>query len=729
MPSSPPPPDPRHRLPVKVAVLLGPASGAAPTINDRCDYLRPISLTRDFGGGTLDSITLDFDLSRYGSRLQDTSLPTGHNRIVEIRTENPLTGLLDQCRGWGKLARQPQSIGSGETVGFVARLDHFLFGNRLVGYPVYDPLTSAETVVRNGITANPVIDDTRQPNRSDKVGAHGQRLFIDPESLRTGGAKLLQNATTSFWDLATLTQTICWLLNPSETWFKNPALVDLQNTMGIGTPLLRDHDLPLGCSLPEALDALLAPHGYTWFVKHTIDTGDAALPRTSRIVVAERGAGLPVTLLLQRLEDTIDSGKTNIDTLSIAYDIAARPNVIQGRSALMLREGTFPLRPAWSKTDDVLTKADLTEERKEKDREHIDVHSKFVFDTDGSYTGTRDDFPAVNDLEPLFGTTTVPMRRRFKPALTQGLDRKPLGENGFLLEWNTGTEWKQISTGFSVLEHECGIRLERGIDEDFRQAFLAAQRAVATGSQPAAILRITCCIQGDDCFEFTATRRTQSANGSDIPRLYDLSHKFKDSRVANSGPFASILYANRHKTINAATAKVAGDPDDSVSVSGDLTGTLAEGDRVAIIDSTENDGVYHVESVATLLGTSSIVLREPLAGAIGDGTLAYLTDEEKPDTPMQAYCEEIQLDEDFVVIHADATLFGIDHPEYELGQIITKIEQRNLSLDSYSVAAVAQRHPQITRMTYQFNGEQKLSLTLDQFDRTGGRRFQRLRTR
>ena len=96
---------------------------------------------------------------------------------------------------------------------------------------------------------------------------------------------------------------------------------------------------------------------------------------------------------------------------------------------------------------------------------------------------------------------------------------------------------------------------------------------------------------------------------------------------------------------------------------------------------------------------------------------------------MTSYVEEIQEQEDFVVIHADATLFGIDHPEYRLGQVITTVEQRNLPLDSYANAAVTQRHPQITRMTYQLDGTQKLSLVLDQFDRATDRQQQRLRSK
>lgn len=790
MPTPPPPPDPRYRKPARVVVLLGDADGQRPTIDDRCDYLIPTTLTRDFGGGTLDSINFRFDLDRYGSRLQDTSLPSGHNRIVEVRIENQTTGKLDQILGWGKLARQPQQIGETESVGFVARLDHFLFGDRMAGYPVRDPNAGGIVTVRRPLTLNPVLDDTRLPNRSDKTGSEGAtdlgdwdadsndpellsgegtllgfvtvavagetdldglhdhqvgdvlffdgtswqpgldpaRLVIDPDSIRTTASRTIHGAIATRWDLATAAERLCWTLNRRQRWFQNPTLADLQSVLGGDTPLLENHTIALDVSLPEALDSLLAPHGFTWYVQHAIDTTDAALPLTSTIKVAERGKGLETTLRLQRLADTIDSSKTNVDSLSIAYDIAARPNVIIGRSSLAQREGTFLLRPCWPKTFDTLTKQDLTEDLKEHDRSTIDVFRKFVFDTAGDYVGLRDDFADDQNLEELFGVTTVRMRRRFRPALTQGLDRRPIGVNGYLVEWHNGSEWVTVPWSFSILEHEAGLLLERSVDEALRDEFLKKTRSVAAGEIPDPILRITCCLEGDGGTTYTAPRRDESANGSDIPRHYDLSHKFHDARVLEDGAYASVLYYDRHDAITGFV--FSGSLGGQVQVGTDLTEILKEGDRVNVLDSTDNDGVYHIASLAFAGGFTTITLREPIANdATVDGVLAYLTHEEAPLTKMTAYCDDIQAEEDFVVIHADATLFGIDHPEYQLGQVITKVEHRNLSLDSYAAAAAVQRHPQITRLTYQLDGKQTLSLVLDQFDRVSDRQMQRQRTR
>ena len=720
MPAPPPPLNGHYRDGRRIAVLLGPASGAKPALSDRVDYLVANSVDVGLGGGSLDAISLTYDIPKTADRLQDTALIAGYNRTVEVRVENPTNGKLDTLLGWGKLAAQPQLIDANtESVGMTARLDHFLFGDRLIGYRVKN-VSGGTLLVRKPIVFNPVIDHLRLPNRSDQVDSHGARLFLEPESMRTAGAVAVQAAVASFWDLRTAVFSLCWLLNPSETWIKNPTLVELQAVFGIGSALLQNHEIPLGSSLPDALDKLLPAHGYTWRPRYSIDTSDPLLPATTTITVHKRGDGLPMPLKLQRIDDPIDGTKTTIDSLRINYDWATRPNVIVGYSGLQRREVTVPLRPAWPQSSDSLTKAELDDEHKQHDREHIDVYAKFVCDTSGDYSGVRDDFiGGPVDLEPVFGVVTVPMRRRLEPALTQGLDRRPLGENGYLLEWHNGREWIKWPGSFSVLQHEAGVTIS-GLPDDFRAEFLKKARSVAAGSVPPPILRITCTLIGDDRTSYTAARRPESANGVDVPAHYDLSHKFQDARVVESGTFASVLYPDRHEAITAATV---GGATSSVTVAVDLTSVLKPGDRVSIVESTDNDGENKVVSV-TLSGTDTVILLEtPIASTTADGVLCYLTEEEKPDTPLADYCDGIQQSEDFVLIKADATLFGIDHPEYVLGNTITKVESRNLSLDSHAAAAVAQAHPQITRIRYDLSpNNQSISLTLDQHDKAADRK-------
>jgi hypothetical protein len=785
MPVPPAAIDPRWRLPLKVAVLLGPPDGSKPTISDRCDYLIPISASVGIGGHALDSITFSYDLDRYGKRLQDTTTPSGFSRTVEVRVENPINGKLDRVIAWGRLARQPQAIGANETVSFIARLEHFLFGERLTGYPIHDPATGGWVTVRQAIIANPVIDETRLPNRSDKVPVNtdqgdwnaktnsptlvsggagsalgdwytvtepgsteldglknwtkGERLsfngvrwvkgrpgpallFIDPESMRTAPAKLLQAAIASRWDLATLVERICWTCNGSEQWIKNPPFAELQAVLGSGTSLLEHHGIPLGLSLPEALDNLLSPYGFSWFVRHSVDVADPDLPVTSTVTVIERGFGLPIDLKLQRLADPIDSAKTNIDSVSLAYDVAERPNVVHGLSKLAMREGTFTLFASWPREFDTLDISDLKEEKKTDEHPHADVFRKFVLNEAGDYTGTRPEITAATSLADLFGVPTVPMRRRLRPALTLGKDRKVatkslLGENGYLLEWfkDDRDGWVKYPHSFGVLEHEGGIRVE--LNQDLIDAFLLRQRI---GNAPLPVFRITCCIEGDALVDYITPRREASANAAEIVRVFNLEHKFHDNKVTNTGATASVVFDDHHASITAANAGAAG--AGAIFVGIDLTDELQVGDRLVIHGSSDNDGIYHVGATPFIFGgMTQIPLLEALATSTGDGELAWQTDEEFPFPAMKEYCDKIQADEDFVVIHANAGLFGMDHPEYVIGVIVPAVSHRNLSLNSYALSTVTQRHPQITRLDFRFNPEQAVAITLEQYDRVTDR--------
>ena len=698
-------------------MLLGGTDGAAPAITDRVDYLIPVSASVGCGGRRLDTINLRYDLSRLGQRIQDIAVPSGFDRTVELRVEDPATGDLSRLLAWGKLARPSLSISETESATFTARLDPHLFGKPLLGYPVRKDASDIATLtIERDLVFNPETDHKLYPNRSDLTEAGfgigvGSYFFADVESLRTQPARSLQGATATRWDLSTAVHRLCWTLNPDETWIANPLLSDLQAICGTQTTLLENLRVKLGTRLPEALDQLLEPHGFTWYVRHTIDTADPAFPVTSTITIIERGQGVSVDLKLQRIGETIDSNLTHADSVDLRWELAERPNVIRGFSALALREGTFELRPAWSPVDDSLTKAELEKEGKEHDRKHADVFRKFVLNEAGDWTGTRDDFAAAIDLEDLFGTTTVPRRRRFRPALTRGKDRQPIGVNGYVVEFAESALYEQVPFAFSVLETECGILFERSVSEKIRAAFLKKRRSVAAGEVPEPFIRITCCIEGDFRERATAARRPESPNGADIIRDYDLKTKFHDSRVCSSGPFKSRNYDDRHAAIVSATAATP-----SVIV---ITGEydwLKIGDRIAILDSSNSDGVFTIKTVVAGGGLTTLTVDELIAADSADGTLALLTDEEAPFRALTAHVNAIQAEEDFAPLHASASLFGIDHPEYSLGKIVPSVQTRNLQLDSLALSSATQRHPQIVGLDYRCDGEQQISLHLEQYE-------------
>ncbi len=713
----PPPPSiiaPRYRRPLPYAVLLGDNAGNRPAITDVVDFLEVEDLQSLTGAERLDSIRFKIDLEAFNARLQDTTTPTGFNRVVEVRGVNPLTGKLDRCLGWGRLAAQPQRIdGSSETVGMTARLDHFLFGTPLRGYQSFEPISETEVFVATDVPLNPEIDGTLFPNRSSQVNANGARYLLHPESLRSGPARTLQAATATRCDLTSTIFMLCWLMNADEDWITNPTLAELTAVCGSNEILLENVTLERGPYLPVVLDKLLERFGFTWFVEHSIDTTDAALPVTSKIRVLERGVGPKVSLRMQRLCDRLDNAQTNVHELGLTYDIAARPNVISGFSALALREGTFELGPSWFGSQDTLTIADL----EIQDPMNVDVFRQFVLNEAGDQIGKRVENTDATDLNPLFGRNTVPRRRRFLPALTRGqADKELIGVNGYLVEWRQSDDvWKPVPWSYSILDTECGVLFET-ISEEFRTEYLRRARSVPSGTAPPACVRITCCIEGDFRTHCRADRRDISPNGAEHERDFTLSDKFGDRRVCDSGDFQSQFYDERHHEI---TGLYSGTVLPSqIQIGADLSEWLEEGDRLQIVGGTLNDGTYHVASVSWSSPTLTIDIREALPDdETIEGTLCVLTDEEQPDTKMQGFVEVLQQREDFCLITAEpVVLHGLDRVEYRRGQLIPEVTPRNLSLKSLSASAAdaEQRHPQVIGFRYDFR-QQHTVLVLEQF--------------
>lgn len=165
---------------VQIIVLLGDEEGNPPTLDDEIHYMKVERIGHYANGGRDDVITLHVDMDAAEERLVDTETPTGYNRQIEIRTLDE-DGEPKKILGWGFLARQPQTIddrNEGYTV--EARLDQNLFGNALTEYPVCFPIVdehhpSGKELLRinRKLIFNPEIDEIIEPNMSDKVRENG----------------------------------------------------------------------------------------------------------------------------------------------------------------------------------------------------------------------------------------------------------------------------------------------------------------------------------------------------------------------------------------------------------------------------------------------------------------------------------------------------------------------------------------------------------------------------
>lgn len=99
---------------------------------------------------------------------------------------------------------------------------------------------------------------------------------------------------------------------------------------------------------------------------------------------------------------------------------------------------------------------------------------------------------------------------------------------------------------------------------------------------------------------------------------------------------------------------------------------------------------------------------------IGDSATADIVDDT---INLQAYVETVRGLEDSAELSVSAALEGIDHPEYQIGNLITKVNGRNLSLiRNNATAGVADRYIQVMGLIYIPQNPQKTELLLESFD-------------
>lgn len=695
-----------------------------PKQTDRIPWLKPVHVHLGTNGRDFDTIQLEVILAKAGIRVQDLNVPMGYSRIVEVRQADS-AGEFTRCIAVGQLATQSQRLSrSTEALGATARFDWFLYGDRLKHYRVWDDKTSSFLTVAQDIVFNPYIDQQIEGNRSSQLDFDSNgadvRVFAPPESLRSTAAIALQNQSRDRWDLPTAILTLCWLLNDNETFVVNPTLIELQAVItDTATRLMKNVRIPLGSSLPEALDIVCEAMGYRWFIEHVVDHADPDLKlQGTNLRFFKNGVGITSDLKCQRVDESITSDETNIADYDARLEIAT-PNVIYGRGSLVKREGTFELVPGWRKSLDITPleqiKAQLFQDSDANELRNV---ARFwVLNEAGDWgdPAFRPGVAAYTDLSDLFEQDAVRLvRRKFLPMLTKtktAADQALRGSGGIVVEWNDKDgNWQPYPGGWSVAQHQCGIQLEGDIVTDFWEEFLRKARQVGGATALAAHLRVTACIEGDFRQSYTAHRREEAPNGRDISLHLDVDDRFHDRLVRLDGDFESRWDGNHFDITNLQQAA-----PQSFLIGSDVTARLKAGQTFIVRGSTGNDGRYTVESVALVSGTSTrIFVAEPIPDATIDGKVGLDTEEAADRPALIKLCEEARNVHDGAKVVVSANLKGHDWHEYKRGNIVTAVQPRGLSLNNYHNLAPESRHPQIIGLNYSFQDDsQRTELVLD----------------
>ena len=624
------------RAAVKLVVLLGPSDGSAPTSANEVDFLVPTRIERSSGGGRVNSMSLNYLLAKDQEHVVDTLTPKAINRQVEIREVDSF-GNAKRVLAWGKLAAQPIQIGESESVTWTVRIDKHHFGQPAGPTPYWRIIGFSTDVGDFDLPwiFNPEIDDQIKGNRSDKqkATANDCYTFFDAYAIDTAEGRAYHAQVPAKWRIFEAVHTLCWCLNPDETWIKNPTRADCSIDLAevdSDHERLKNLTLPTNQYLPELLDALLNPFGCSWTID--IDIDPLTDQSVRRLRFFRRNIGTKRELFLQRPSENLDPTKSTVPDLNLNFDIATLSNKVIGCTSLIQREGTWPLYFGWPVSEDSLDR-DTLETDSAAQKAHPHAGHKLVLNETGAWTNLRPEILFHTNLSHVLGdgTQLLPRARKFKPCLSRVVSgtTDQLESRGIWLEWKDPADgiWKKPKWSFSVLQLECGIWLET-IPRELWDAI--QDDPTTTG------VRVTATIEGDTRTYAEAGPDVDSPNADEITLRLNLGDKFHDRAVDSS----SIFYADR------ATADEAND-------------------LIAL----------------------------------------------------QAYVEQIRALEDAAELSCSAPLEGIDHPEYEIGDLITSINGRNLQLSRNNPALfTTERYLQIVGINYQLKDGQSMELLLESFD-------------
>ena len=425
----------------------------------------PLSADLFTGGRRLDNATIEIlavGKQKAGSEFHNLDFKNFKQSEVEISTKIP--GRPEVVIHWGKVAGYSmRHDDKGEVFHIVSRQEQHHFGDPLKSIPVWSHGTVVTT--HKPLVFNEEIDGKIFYNRSPHI-LGGQSVFVDPESIRSALSQSYENTVDAEpWNIQTAAHFLCNWLNPNETYIKNPSFANL----GILPPdlrLLRNHKIKYGLFLPLALDELLEPYGYSWFV---------FLSRGKRqIKVFKRGVGTVRTLLMQAPGSSVDMDKTNVEGVNLGFDVTSRAfNAVTVMGDYEAYEVTVELMPAWEAALDATDPADLQRDAEawETDRSLSRVWRDWVLNEAGDYE--RYDFPRAFNLNSIFGKDAwYPHRRKFHPCITLGPDGAPIGQTGgIVVEWWNWEEnaWLPLdvigaeSRHVRILERECGIRFDGAV--------------------------------------------------------------------------------------------------------------------------------------------------------------------------------------------------------------------------------------------------------------------------
>lgn len=576
-------------------------------------------------GSRLDYAELTWALTDH---LINRTQPANFARMIDVRLPVSPTELKLHR---GDYVRESMRLDpTEESLTAQSQMRPYHFGEPATAYKVWhEPLNSVRQI-QDDIVFNPTVDGQTQFNRSSKsetatmgpTDPNTIYLWAHPELADATYSQTYNDQTRSEWTMQEAVKSLCYLLNPSQTFIYNPSNSELAAIFTSATIPIRDIRIPLGTHLPQALDALLIPHGFNWYLNYTTATKPT-------IKLFKIGAGAQKTLKLQMPGGVLDLTLSNVNKLSVDSNIADSFNQVTVLGDYKRYEVTLPLHAAWSYAVDAYEPYRLAQDGPDYEENQSAwrlwiANEAGDLDTTVSRFGQLPAVPEFWDDIPL--TYFTPHRRTIDdpitmipsdPASASGPTDNRLQRIPVLLEYSIdgGTTWKPAEDGWSykVCPDQIGVYFDgHDIPVELYEA----------GNNHR--LRLTGTIASDQRLSYTAYKSaTNAVNGRVFAKVYTQPDKFQYIQQLTAGTLAS---------------------------------------RFAGTD--------------------------------------YPADERNDTTAIQSYAEKLRDQNQFADLSCEFRLPGW-HDEYKIGDLLTEVDGRELSLNAAPSGSTVQRYVQIVERRFE----------------------------
>lgn len=334
---------------------------------------RLLDVSTGIGSGNVNTCRFEIVQTSTGAmKTNNASLEglAGQNQLVEVTYINPATGGT-QLIFRGRVTGAQISIApEGEKVIYEAALTKQMVSTTFAQKVQYSIKTAAgessvaadftEAYSESDMVFNPVINGVPHPNKTAmtlNAPYAGGHVFVDPRSVSTD--VLLKTIETRAGETQVVTNPVS--ISPLDSicdyWCLREVVEYLVATLHINTYVsapvtsalpedgtqIRNLQIRRGAHLTEALDTVLSPYGFYWWI-------DFRDPFSGPIIKIDQRGSAPASGIFTRQVpgDTVDQAQTTVWSMNIRYDISPKTvSTTQCMGNEVVKEGTFELVPAW----------------------------------------------------------------------------------------------------------------------------------------------------------------------------------------------------------------------------------------------------------------------------------------------------------------------------------------------------------------------------------------------